>query len=136
MIWHSKTSGSSTADVIVLSDLDEEETSGDISFGSDDPHRLTGYINKIGDGQCTVNKIDSYELKDGGSVSTSTKLYIPVQYKENIPVTIRDVYENGSSYKDRRGNIQDLKQDSFVTIEGNYKEQIFHGEKIIIQIFH
>ena len=99
-------------------------------------HRLTGYISKIGDGQCTVNKIDSYELKDGGSVSTSTKLYIPVQYKENIPVTIRDVYENGSSYKDRRGNIQDLKQDSFVTIEGNYKEQIFHGEKIIIQIFH
>lgn len=136
MIWQSKTSGSSTADVIILSDLDEEETSGDISFGSDDPHRLTGYISKIGDGQCTVNKIDSYELKDGGSVSTSTKLYIPVQYKENIPVTIRDVYENGSSYKDRRGNIQDLKQDSFVTIEGNYKEQIFHGEKIIIQIFH
>lgn len=136
IVWNSKTSGGSTADVIVLSDLDEEEADGNLSFGSDDPHMLTGYISKTGDGQCTINKIDSYELKDGGSVSTSTRLYIPVQYKEDIPVTIRDVYGNGSSYKDRRGNIQDLKKDSFVTIEGNYKDQIFYGEKITIQIFH
>ncbi|WP_346684629.1 VanZ family protein [Anaerostipes butyraticus] len=134
-IWYSKTS-SGTADVIVLSDLDEDQSEGNISFGSDDPHMLTGYVSKTGDGQCTINKIDSYELKDGGSVSTSTKLYIPMKYKDDIPVTIRNVYGNGSSYKDQKGSIRDLKKDSFVTIEGTYKDQIFYGKKIIIQIFH
>ena len=127
---------SGTADVIVLSDLDEDQSEGNISFGSDDPHMLTGYVSKTGDGQCTINKIDSYELKDGGSVSTSTKLYIPMKYKDNIPVTIRNVYGNGSSYKDQKGSIRDLKKDSFATIEGTYKDQIFYGKKIIIQIFH
>lgn len=136
MIWYSKTSGDSTADVIVLSDLEQDEPTGNISFGSDDPHMLTGYVSKTGEGQCTVNKIDSYQLKDGGSVSTSTKLYIPVRYKDNIPITIRNVYGNGSSYKDQKGTIQDLKKNSFVTIEGTYTDQIFHGERIIIQIFH
>lgn len=136
MIWYSKTSGDTTADVIVLSDLEEDEPTGNISFGSDNPHMLTGYVSKTGDGQCTINKIDSYQLKDGGSVSTSTKLYIPVRYKDNIPITIRNVYGNGSSYKDQKGTIQDLKKNSFVTIEGTYTDQIFHGERIIIQIFH
>lgn len=59
-----------------------------------------------------------------------------MKYKDNIPVTIRNVYGNGSSYKDQKGSIRDLKKDSFVTIEGTYKDQIFYGKKIIIQIFH
>ncbi len=135
-IWYSKNSDAHTAEVIVLSDLEEQAQEGTITFGAEDSHRLTGYLTKTGDGQCTINKIDSYELKDGSTVSSSTSLEIPMHYEKEIPITVRDVYENGNSYKDRQGNLQDLKKDVFVTAEGNYKNKIFYAEKLTIQIFH
>ena len=93
-IWCSKNSDPHTAEVIVISDLEEQTQEGTITFGAEDSHRLTGYLTKTGDGQCTINKIDSYELKDGSTVSSSTSLEIPMHYEEDIPITIRDVYEN------------------------------------------
>lgn len=137
-IWFQKTQ-KQTADVIVLGDPVTSGETGDqkMSFSNDNT-QLTGYIISVKpDAQrFTLNKIDSYDTQDGASVSTSTKIYLPVSYQKNVEIKIRDVYGNGSSYKDRDGTIKDLKTDSFVSMKGRLKDQTFYADYIMISVFH
>lgn len=137
-IWFQKTK-KQTANVIVLGDPVTSEETGDqkMSFSNNNT-QLTGYITSVKpDAQrFTLNKIDSYDTQDGGSVSTSTKIYLPVSYQKNVEIKIRDVYGNGSSYKDRDGTIKDLKTDSFVSMKGRLKDQTFYADYIMISVFH
>ena len=100
-IWFQKPQ-KQTADVIVLEDpVTSGETRDQKMSFSNENTQLTGYITSVKpDAQrFTLNKIDSYDTQDGASVSTSTKIYLPVSYQKNVEIKIRDVYGNGSSYK-------------------------------------
>lgn len=138
-VWYDKTARQKTANVIVLSDPIASETSEDqkMSFPNSKTE-LTGYITSTRhDSQTfTLNKIDSFETKDGGSVSTSTKIYLPISYKKNVPITVRDVYGSGSSYEDRKGTVDDLTSDSFVSVKGRMKDHVFYADFILVSIFH
>ncbi len=135
-IWYSKESKKKTADIIVLSSPVNIKDSDIITEkNSNKLQTLEGDIEKLSGNKFTVNKVDSFKTKDS-QVSTSTKLYIPVHYTKDVTILVRDVYGNGSRYEDHHGSVKDLKKDRFVSLQGIYKDKIFHAKNILIEIFH
>lgn len=140
-IWYKENNKKQTAKVIVFTDAVKSANSGKpsqkTSFSSTDD-TLNGTIEKINISkkELNINKVDSFESNDGSLVSTTTSIYVPVRYTENVSITVRDVYENGESYKDHKGSPDDLKKEQFVHINGVYRDNVFYADKILVSIFH
>lgn len=136
-IWYSKKEKEKTADVIVISQpIDTDH--GDITIEEKNTgatQTLDGCIQKLSENKFTVNKVDHYKTEDG-QVSTSTKVYLPVHYTEDVQIRVRDIYGNGTKYEDHHGSIKDLKKDRFVSMQGIYKNKIFYAKNILVEIFH
>ncbi|MDO4942622.1 MAG: VanZ family protein [Lachnospiraceae bacterium] len=120
-IWYKENDKKRTAKVIVFTDAvksDHSETHSQKSSFNDTDDALTGTIEKMNKTkkELNVNKVDSFESDDGNLVSTTTSIYVPVRYTKAVEITVRDVYENGESYKDHKGSPDDLKKERFVNI--------------------